>query len=309
MLGTGSRYNRLKKRDLVLAASLILNIALAYTAFYFASQNSILASRIAELNGTISGLNKELYSLEEKYELVQSQLESYKSWAERYSNATGYEATTSGIVGRSSIYIVALREAQTGPLEASYEGVVMTAEVEIRHGEGRLLVNTQPKIGIDLQASSQTAMAVVERLTGVSFKSLDVILTIKAESEVEIVDGPSAGAAITICILAAIQNKAISRSVFITGTINPDGSIGKVGGIPYKALAAARKGVALFLVPLGQVNVTIMIPREERPAPGVTIITYELARINLQQFLSEQGYNTRVAEVRTITEAYNYFIA
>ncbi len=298
-----------KKRSAILAISLVLNIILASSAVYLVYQNSILVNKLSQLDRRTGELNKNLYSLQERYELAQYQLQYYRSWAEKYWNAT--EPTASGLVGKSSINIVAVREVQylLSPFKTLYEGVVMTAEVEIRRGEGRLLINTRPKIGIDLQATGQTAEMVVQRLTGISFKNLDIILTVRGESEVEVVGGPSAGAAITIGMIAALQNRTTNPSVFISGTVNPDGTIGKVAGLPYKALAAAKNGATLLLVPPGQSNVTIMIAKEEKPFSGVTIVRYEPVEISLQQFLAEQGYNVHVAEARTIIEAYNEFVS
>ncbi len=299
---------RNRTRNAILAFSLVINIVLASSVVYLVYQNSILTGRVSELDRKTMELNEEFYSLQQKNELAQYQLQYYRSWAERYWNTTGYNFTTSEVIGRSSINIVAVGEVQTSTFETSYVGIVMTAEVEIRRGEGRLLINTQPKIGIDLQASGETAKTVVEKLTGASFQNLDVILTVKAESEVGVVDGPSAGAAITICMIAALQNRATNLSIFITGTVDPDGTVGKVGGIPYKALAAAKKGATVFLVPPGQMEFVTMIAKEESPLPGLTIVRYEQVQINVQQFLTEQGYNVHVAEASTIMEAYSQFV-
>jgi len=297
------------KRNFILAVSLLFNIVLASSAVYLVYQNSLVTSRLLQLEKRTGELDRELYSLNQRYELAQYQLQYYKSSSEKYWNTTGYAPTATGLVGRSSINIVAVREVVLSPFEVAYEGVVMKAEVEVRHGEGRLLINTHPKVGIDLQASGETAEEVVEKLTGVSFDNLDVILTVKAESEVQVVDGPSAGAAITICMIAALQNKTTNPSVFISGTVNPDGTIGKVGGLPYKVLASAKKGATLFLVPAGQINVTVMVPKEEEPIPGFIITTYESDQVNLQQMLSEYGYNVQVAEAKTIIEAYYQFVS
>jgi uncharacterized protein len=286
----------------------LLNVILASSTVYFVYQNSVLTTGISQLNGQVSDLTKELHSLQEKDNMTQYQLEYYKSWAGKYWNVSGYTPSASGIIGRSSINIVAVREIQVSAFESSYEGVTMTAEVEIRRGEGRLLINTQPKIGIDLQASGQTAEMVVQHITGVSFNNLDVILTIRGESETDVVDGPSAGAAITVCIMAALQNRTTNSNVFISGTVNPDGTIGEVGGLPFKALAAAKKGASLFLVPLDQSNVTVTVPKEESPMPGFTIVSYQQEQVNLQQLLSAQGYNVHVNEVKTIADAYTQFV-
>lgn len=66
------------------------------------------------------------------------------------------------------------------------------------------------------------------------------------------VDGPSAGGLTTVGILAAIRGDAVRHDAAMTGTINPDGTIGPVGGIAHKIDGAAAAGVKLVLVPFGQ---------------------------------------------------------
>ncbi|MEM4650105.1 MAG: S16 family serine protease, partial [Candidatus Bathyarchaeia archaeon] len=140
-----------------------------------------------------------------------------------------------------------------------------------------------------------------------SLDKTDVILTVIAESNVNVVDGPSAGAAITIAIISAILNKTLRSDIFITGTINPDGSIGWVGGIPEKAIAAAKQNATKFLVPKGQKIVSILMPEKKEPIPGVTIVTYKIENIDLSEYLKQLGYKTEVVEVEYITEAYQLF--
>lgn len=65
------------------------------------------------------------------------------------------------------------------------------------------------------------------------------------------VDGPSAGAITTIGVLAALRGDTVRSDVAMTGTINPDGTIGPVGGIPQKIDGAAAGGMKLVLVPYG----------------------------------------------------------
>lgn len=66
------------------------------------------------------------------------------------------------------------------------------------------------------------------------------------------VDGPSAGALMTVATLAAFLGDKVDPKVTMTGTINPDFTVGPVGGIPYKLQAAAKAGKTVMLVPLGQ---------------------------------------------------------
>ncbi len=65
------------------------------------------------------------------------------------------------------------------------------------------------------------------------------------------VDGPSAGALMTIGVLAAVRGDTPKPDAAMTGTINPDGTIGPVGGIRFKIEGAAEKGMKLVLIPAG----------------------------------------------------------
>lgn len=66
------------------------------------------------------------------------------------------------------------------------------------------------------------------------------------------IDGPSAGGLMTVGVLAALRNEQVRDDATMTGTINPDGTIGPVGGIPHKLDGAAKAGKKLVLVPTGQ---------------------------------------------------------
>lgn len=64
-------------------------------------------------------------------------------------------------------------------------------------------------------------------------------------------DGPSAGMLTTAALLALINNVAVREDTTMTGTINPDGTCGPVGGIPFKMEAAAKAGLKRFGYPTG----------------------------------------------------------
>ena len=67
-----------------------------------------------------------------------------------------------------------------------------------------------------------------------------------------LIDGPSAGGVTTVGVLAAIMGDDVREDAAMTGTINPDGTIGSVGGIPQKIEGAADAGKTLVLVPATQ---------------------------------------------------------
>jgi hypothetical protein len=65
-------------------------------------------------------------------------------------------------------------------------------------------------------------------------------------------DGPSAGGLVTVATLAAILGHPVRDDATMTGTINPDGTVGPVGGIPHKVDGAAEAKKKLMLIPAGQ---------------------------------------------------------
>ncbi|RMF90171.1 MAG: PDZ domain-containing protein [Nitrospinota bacterium] len=66
------------------------------------------------------------------------------------------------------------------------------------------------------------------------------------------IDGPSAGGLMTAALTAAFLGDQVKPEVSMTGIINPDGTIGPVGGIPQKLEGAAKRGKKLILIPYGQ---------------------------------------------------------
>lgn len=70
------------------------------------------------------------------------------------------------------------------------------------------------------------------------------------------VGGPSAGLEFALSIVDQLTAGELTggRKVAVTGTIELDGSVGPVGGVPQKAVTVKRSGAKLFLVPMDQVG-------------------------------------------------------
>jgi len=297
---TPSERKRNNTVKIVLVVSLLLNVGLFYWTMTLGNQINSLVRENQKLAADLGGIKQQS-------EILQSQLAYYQAQADYYSRIFLSGPTQAGLVGRSSVNMVAVQQIDQGLFAVSYRGVVMNLLVELRNGEGRLLVNTQPKVGIDLQTSGRTAVLVAQNVTRISMTTTDVILTVMADSDVDVVDGPSAGAAMTIAMIAAVRNQTLRKDVLISGTINPDQTIGPVGGLQYKALAAAEKGATMFLVPKGQSVVTAYKPVEKQLIPGVIVVVYETIQLSLDSILKDQGYRVAVVEVSTIQEAYLFF--
>ena len=197
-------------------------------------------------------------------------------------------------------------------------GVVCTLGVKVSQGSGGLYVDIDPTlVGFDFQGACRTAVRIACQKAGlqpdednVGIKGMDLFFRVVGPGEevtVQAVDGPSAGAATTIAVLAALENKQIRPGVVITGTIEEDGSIGQVGGVYYKAEAAAKKGAKLMLVPKDQSKVLMWKP-VTRQIGWWTWTTYEPVEIDLNQWSENQGWGLEIREVSTIDEVINLML-
>lgn len=77
----------------------------------------------------------------------------------------------------------------------------------------------------------------------------------KVKFDFEDTGGPSAGLMMTLEIISQLQGKDLTKGYRIagTGTIAADGSVGLIGGIQYKLMAADREKADYFLVPYTRV--------------------------------------------------------
>jgi PDZ domain-containing protein len=65
------------------------------------------------------------------------------------------------------------------------------------------------------------------------------------------VGGPSAGLIFTLAMIDRMTEESVidGRHIAGTGTIDPDGTVGPIGGIQQKVIAAASEGATVFLAP------------------------------------------------------------
>ena len=184
-------------------------------------------------------------------------------------------------------------------------GVITKLKVQALSGEGRTLVNVDNLLfWVDTQFSIRTAKEVAQNITQINLSDVDLIYDI--ETNASVIEGESAGAALTVATVAAIQNKAVNQSVIITGTINPNGDIGPIGGVIAKAKAAKDVGASLFLVPEGQSIQVNYIP--ERKCEKIGPITYCTTDYKQETIDISKDIGIDVEEVSNIQEALKYFI-
>jgi hypothetical protein len=103
--------------------------------------------------------------------------------------------------------------------------------------------------GDQWRAAGWGAVTVATLITGAPLNGREVDFDVNGK-----IDGPSAGGLMTVATLALMRGDAIQPDITMTGTINPDGTIGPVGGIPYKVDGVVAAHKTRMLIPAGQRN-------------------------------------------------------
>lgn len=90
------------------------------------------------------------------------------------------------------------------------------------------------------------AASVIRKLTGEDLSNYDIHVNIVGGGRI---DGPSAGVAILLAVLSAIQGRLIPQDVAVTGEVSIQGKIRAVGGVFEKIYGARQAGIKTVLVP------------------------------------------------------------
>jgi Lon-like protease len=102
--------------------------------------------------------------------------------------------------------------------------------------------------------------ALADGFNGHAYMGLDVetrvkpVLPFPVSVNAGAIGGPSAGLAFTLAILDALSNGKLTggHKVAATGTIDPQGDVGDVGGVQEKTVAVEKAGAQVFFVPKGE---------------------------------------------------------
>jgi len=90
------------------------------------------------------------------------------------------------------------------------------------------------------------AASVIRKLTGEDLSNYDVHINIIGGGRI---DGPSAGVAMLLSVLSAIQNCPVPQDIAVTGEVSIQGKIRAVGGIAEKIYGARQAGINTVFVP------------------------------------------------------------
>ena len=126
------------------------------------------------------------------------------------------------------------------------EAAVFTAK---KKGAGTVRFN-EPA-GSMAKDSVYNAASVIRKFTDKDIRDYDIHVNVVGGGKI---DGPSAGAAITMCVISALLDKPLRQDIALTGEISLRGKVKPVGGIFEKIYGARRKEIKLVLVPKDNEN-------------------------------------------------------
>lgn len=126
------------------------------------------------------------------------------------------------------------------------EAAVFTAK---KKGAGTVRFNETA--GSMAKDSVYNAASVIRKFTDKDIRDYDIHVNVVGGGKI---DGPSAGAAITMCVISALLDKPLRQDIALTGEISLGGKVKPVGGIFEKIYGARRKEIKLVLVPKDNEN-------------------------------------------------------
>lgn len=222
-----------------------------------------------------------------------------------YPNASDQPRKSAFLQGPAVLTTITYtRRGQVLYQETNQTGTTMNISVEIVPGEGRVLVQTTPLMGIVFQEAANTAIAVSQARTRSDLTRSDVIYSIESDGQIPAVDGPSAGALMALIAEAALTGRPLWQNATLTGTINPDGSIGPIGGVIEKASAAKTAGKDLLLLPAANAALTVQ-SESVRDFGGFQLVARESKRVSAKEYI-ESTSGIRVEYVNTIGDVERY---
>ncbi|MEM0143347.1 MAG: S16 family serine protease [Candidatus Parvarchaeum sp.] len=196
---------------------------------------------------------------------------------------------TQQVIGSASLYIFGVTNSSNGTLV----GVPALLNLTITNGTGKVFLGSTPLTQTDTQAQGVLSAELACQLLNVNCDDYNFYYYITSSS-VE-VGGPSAGSAFTMAAMSILSGKPLNPKVAMTGTANPDGSVGIVGDVSQKSMAAANQGIKTFLYPATDNISTAALSYDE--AHGETPIA---VNSEYQAFQYFTGYNVTPAINLTI---------
>ncbi|PIC78152.1 peptidase [Sporosarcina sp. P19] len=120
----------------------------------------------------------------------------------------------------------------------------------------------------------------------------------KVDIRTEEIGGPSAGLMFTLELMNRLVDVDLTKGYNIAGTgeMLEDGSVGRIGGIDFKIMAADREGIEIFFAPEDE------LPEEVKKKNPQLLSNYDEAKATADKI----GTKMKVVPVKTIDDALSY---
>ena len=148
---------------------------------------------------------------------------------------------------------------QVGDEVVRIAGVEVETVTQMREVVSKKATGTEVPIEIVRQGAPQTVTVTVAQhpadeengFLGVTAHVVNADPSLKVTYTVGDIGGPSAGMMLALAVIDQLTPGALTHGEFVagTGTIDPDGEVGPIGGITHKTRAARDAGAKVFLVP------------------------------------------------------------
>lgn len=174
-------------------------------------------------------------------------------------------------------YITDQRKGDTIQVEAERDKKKFTTDITLSE-----IPDSQGKVGLGVQFLEDRSLKTIPK---VNFNTSEI-------------GGPSAGLMFTLEIMNQLKPEDITKGYTVAGTgeMMPGGTVGRIGGIDFKVMAADRDGVEIFFAPDDE------LPEEVKAAnPGI-MSNYEEAVETAKKI----GTNMKIVPVKTVDDALNY---
>jgi len=196
--------------------------------------------------------------------------------------------------------IIAVQAEGACPIVTAYETKSSVKPID----KARTICSAIACSGVSIDAPKVMAALKEAGMRQLGYKDVKIKFYIDSEA----VGGESAGIAIALATLALLTDKETKEYVAATGTIDRDGTIGKVGGILQKAEAASKKNTRVLLIPRGEGEITAITPHYFiDPETGKRVGKGEPIERKINVIKEARSrWNLEVQQVATLSEAKKY---
>lgn len=174
-------------------------------------------------------------------------------------------------------YVADQQKGNTIKVEAERTGKSFTTDITLEE-----IPDAEGKVGLGIQFLEDRSLKTTPK---VNFSTSEI-------------GGPSAGLMFTLEIINQLDRSDITKGYTVAGTgeMLPGGTVGRIGGIDFKVMAADRDGMEIFFAPDDE------LPKEVKEANPSIMSNYEEAAKTAEKI----DTSMKIVPVKTVDDALDY---